>query len=257
MKKITVIAPLLAVLSACGMVGAGIAAPVSEEREFWSTSVTAQGIDRPLVAGTRITLRLSPDGALRAQAGCNHIGGTARIEDGHLLLDAVSMTEIGCPADLMEQDQWLATFLSSNPTWQLAGDDLVLTSGDVKVTFVDRRVADPDRPLYGTEWVVTTLINGDAASSVPTAREAWLRFAASGEVVGSTGCAPLRATATLTGTTMIVSVDQPPSCAEPDLGHLHETVLSVLRGRVSYDIEGSELRLDGPGGSGLRLAARR
>jgi len=61
----------------------------------------------------------------------------------------------------IDQEQWLKTFLTSQPSWQVNGDQLTLTSGGTTITLLDRKIAEPDFPLDGIRWsVVTTITNG-------------------------------------------------------------------------------------------------
>jgi len=105
-----------------------------------------------LVEGT--TIRMSFDGKeLSAHAGCNHLLGDATVVDGVLAVDRMAGTEMGCPARLMAQDDWLVEFLSSGPTATLAEDTLTLASGDTEVRLAahpwsgsDGGTTDPDEP---------------------------------------------------------------------------------------------------------------
>ncbi len=78
--------------------------------------MTENGQPKPLVAGTRITLNFVADGhRLGAQAGCNQMGGPASFEGGHLVVDDLATTEMGCDPPRHAQDEWLARFLTSRP----------------------------------------------------------------------------------------------------------------------------------------------
>jgi heat shock protein HslJ len=167
------------------------------------------------------------------------------------------MTEMACDGPRADQDTWLSAFLGARPTWTLAGDDLRLRGGTVELVLVDRRIADPDRPLVGTRWVVDTIISGDAASSVPTGVEAFLTFDADGGVLGHTGCRAIRGEATVTGSTILfASVGGLQDACVGDAARMHTAVAAVVRGEVSYRIEGPTLTLTA-GGAGLRLRAER
>lgn len=97
-------------------------------RTFTSTAVTEDGEPRPLVAGTRIRLTFDEKRGLGWRAGCNHFGAKARITADTLLVGQVVGTEIGCPDDLQEQDEWVIDFFDSDPIWRLSDERLVLTS---------------------------------------------------------------------------------------------------------------------------------
>lgn len=227
-------------------------------RRFQSTAVTEAGKDRPLVAGTRIHLSFLDDGRVSAQAGCNTIGGSGRIDGGRLVLgEGVSMTEMGCDEPRHSQDTWLADFLGAKPTWALSGSDLLLRSGDVEIRLLDTRVADADRPLIGTRWLVDTIITGDAASSIPSGVEAYLIFDNGGaSFSGSTGCASVGGTTQLRGDTILFPavLPSPRPCAG-DQAVMDNAVTSALFGEVTYQIDGPRLTLTGPSGDGLGLRA--
>ena len=88
----------------------------------------------------------------------------------------------------MNQDQWLSTFLSSKPTVSLDGNNLVLTSDSTEITFLDREQAEPDQPLTGITWGLSSILNADSASSVPNGVMATLLFKDDGTVQIFDGC---------------------------------------------------------------------
>jgi heat shock protein HslJ len=225
------------------------------DRTFYSTGVTEGSKPHPLVPGTRIELRFFADGRLDAQAGCNHLGGNGRIEDGTLVLGDLSMTEMGCDPERMRQDTWLSTFLGSRPEWVLAGNVLRLRGPAVEIVLADRQVADPDRALVGQRWVVDTIITDTAASSVPAGVQAFLTFAGDGSVLGHTGCRAVRGQAAVTATTIrFSSVGGLDGECTGAAALLHDAMAAVLRGEVTYRIEGPLLTLTTPIG-GVRLRA--
>ncbi len=109
-------------------------------RTFLSTSVTERGQARPLIDGTRIRLTLD-DREFKAEAGCNHLGGRARFEDGHLVVSDLESTAMGCDTARHDQDGWLAGFLSGRPAWRLDGDNLILRMENTEIVLVDTRRA--------------------------------------------------------------------------------------------------------------------
>lgn len=235
-------------------VAAGSAWPA--DRTFRSTRVTEGGRERALVDGTRIELDFHADGRLSARVGCNHLGGTGRIDGQALVLTDLNMTEMGCDPALMAQDGWLSGILGARPAWRLDGDRLTLTGAGVVIELTDRRVTDPDRPLLGTRWTVDTLVSGDTVSSLPDGtRETYVEFDRDGRVRAVVGCPVLHARATVRGDRITFA---PPTTGEPvcDLGGSVVTALQeVLRGEVSYRIKGSRLTLTAAGGKGLGLGA--
>jgi heat shock protein HslJ len=251
---------LVAVLAvgACGQAndgGAGGAWPA--DRTFYSTSVTEESRPRALAPDTRVELQFFPDGRLAARAGCNHLGGNGRIEDGRLVLGDLSMTDMACDPDRMDQDTWLAAFLGARPAWTLSGDDLTLATDRATIVLRDRRAVDPDRPVTGTRWVVDTIINGDIASSVAGGTEAFLTIDGAGAVLGHTGCRAVRGRATVTDTTIrFTDVGGLDNTCTGDAARLHDAVATILREEVRYRVDGPTLSLTTlDQGVGLRLRA--
>ena len=68
----------------------------STGRQLWSVSVLDNGVEHPLVEGTRISLRFN-NGNIAASAGCNSMSGPYQIDDNRqLTVEDLSTTEIGC-----------------------------------------------------------------------------------------------------------------------------------------------------------------
>ena len=217
-------------------------------RTFLSTAIAG----RALVPGSQVRLSFE-DGRIGASAGCNSMGGSYAADGGRLVVGSLVMTEMGCDPALMDQDAWLAGFLDG-ALIALAGDQLTLAKDGVTLTLLDREVADPDRPLLGTRWVVDGLVSGDAVSSVPAGVVATLVFA-DGQVAVEAGCnsggGPVEiGEATLTfGPIALTEM----ACG-PDAMAVEQAVTSVLAGTIDYAIEADVLTLGGAG-AGLLLRA--
>lgn len=116
-------------------------------RTFVSESVTEDGQPRPLVDGTRIRLTVHDDGGgIGADAGCNIIGGQLARTPHRLVIDDLTSTEMACPPDRGEQDEWLAGFLDADPTYALRGPRLRLVVGATVIRLVDDEVVHLARP---------------------------------------------------------------------------------------------------------------
>lgn len=220
-------------------------------RTFLSTSVTEGGRPRELVAGTKVSLWFAEDGRLVANAGCNTLTGRVALDGGKLQTpDGLSMTEMGCDAPRHAQDEWLAGFLQSGPSWRLDGDELILTSGDTELVLLDRSVAEPAPPVEGTKWLLETIYAGETASSVPPTG-AHLIFA-DGRVTGSTGCNSLGGPATITGSNIEFGPIGMTRKACPDeFAHVEPAMIAVLQGTVPFEIEPGRLTLNPGAQQGL------
>ncbi|MGE3588776.1 MAG: META domain-containing protein [Ilumatobacteraceae bacterium] len=224
--------------------------PQLDGRSFLSTG--SSGFE--IVAGTVIRLGFD-DGNVSASAGCNQMGGAYTITDGRLHVESVSMTEMACEQPLMDQDSRLIEMLTSDPALTLGGDELTLTSDTASITFLDREVADPDRPLESTRWVVDTIIDGDAASSIPMGAVASITIT-DGRAGVEAGCNTGSATVeigdgTITfGPLMLTRM----ACDEAKMS-LERAVVATIDGQVvSFDIEAARLTITA-GQRGLGLVA--
>lgn len=249
----------LLVIIACGSRAGSGGMDDLRGRTFLSTGVTDNGQAKHLVAGTRIRLSFGDEGRrIAANAGCNHLGGDASVQNGRLTAQDISMTAMGCDGGRSEQDDWLAKFLVGTPTIRLSGSELVLANSTTEIRMLDRKVADPDRPLTGTRWIVESIIDLDTASSIPQRAVAHLLVNADGSFTGTTGCNQMGGAAVITKTAIRFSdVFTTKMACEPDRMRLEQSVLDVLRADVNYEIEADLLRLRHPSGKGLDLRAER
>lgn len=228
---------------------------------YLSMAITENGAARPLVDGTRVRISIGEAeggnrdvGALVASAGCNSISGTYRIDGGRLAFDSAGMTEIGCDPQRHAQDDWLATFLASKPTVVVQGNGLTLDSGSIAMRLLDREIAEPDLNLVGPTWTVESILQGDAAMSVPHGATATLVFKADGTVDVDAGCNRGGGTWKLEGAGLAISslAMTKMACAGPG-AQLESSVLQVLgAGTLNAQIDASLLTITG-GGAGLQL----
>jgi heat shock protein HslJ len=121
-------------------------------------------------------------------AGCNSHSGEYSLCGGELCVEGLGSTEIGCAPELHAQDQWLAGFMTARPGLGLDGDRLTLSGVDATLAFLDREVADPDRPLTGRVWNIDTFIEGDAASNFLLQVPPTVSFGNDGSVQSFTTC---------------------------------------------------------------------
>ncbi|HET9773057.1 MAG TPA: META domain-containing protein, partial [Acidimicrobiia bacterium] len=143
----------------------------------------------------------------------------------------------------------------------LDGPTLTLENGTTRMVLDDRKVADPDRALRGTKWVVDTIIEGESASSVPAGAEAHLTVGDGDDrdhFTGHAGCNGMGGTSVVdekAATITFSEVITTKMACEDDRMRLERAVLATLDGPVAYRIDADRLHLDGPGGHGLILKA--
>lgn len=220
-------------------------------RTFLSTAVEG----RVLVPGTRIRLEFRAD-SVSISAGCNSMGGTWMIDGGRLRVSAMSSTEMACDPPLMEQDRWVAKLLTDGAGIALDGDTLILAGGGIQVTLLDREVADPDRPIEGTRWVLEGIVSGDAMSSVPLGVTAAFSIA-DGRIDVEAGCntggGPVEVGE---GRLSFGPIGLTKKLCAPGPMAVEQAMTAVLSGEIGFSIEADVLTLDA-GNRGLVFRAAR
>lgn len=116
------------------------------------------------LAGTKLSLSFEGN-QLSFSGGCNGHSATFELRDGAVIVQGFASTLRGCAREVLHQDDWLAAFFTSQPRIAQDGDRVVFTGADATLTFLDRRLADPDQPLAGAPWIIDTYIDGDVAMS--------------------------------------------------------------------------------------------
>lgn len=226
-------------------------------KTYLSTSVTEDGKPKQLAPKTRVRLQFTDDGRLVADAGCNSMQTKVSTKDGKLTLDGeLASTAMGCPGPQQGQDSWLAGIISAKPTWKLDGSKLDVTAGSTTISLTDRKVAEPDLAVDGTKWTLTSVITGEAASHQAGSEKAWLTL--NGErVTGSTGCNDFQGlVARSTGKLTFGELATTRRACAGTAATLESQLLKGLKGEVSYEVDGSTLKLRSAGGGLDFIAAR-
>jgi len=208
-------------------------------REFVSTQVDGYEVVPDSVI--RISFQ---DGSLSVNAGCNTMFGAYTFDGDVLRAPTLAMTQMACEPALMEQDAWISTLISGDPTVALDGDTLTITGPDAQVvTLLDTDVAEPDQPLVGTRWVVDGLLANEGISTVPIGAEASITIDG-GNAAVEAGCNTGSAAVTITDATITFGplALTRKACPQPQMD-LENAVVSVLGGEVSYTIDSSALQL--------------
>jgi heat shock protein HslJ len=223
-------------------------------RAFDAIEASQSGRDRPLVA--KAAIEFLADGRTLVATGCNSGQGRASLSDGKLVADDFAVTQMGCldPA-VADQETFVMSVVGAKPVMVLEGDLLVLRTDAAEIRFLDRKVADPDRPLEGTRWRVDGVFDSQMARSIAGPKG---ELVLSGGRVRFTGpCSDLEGPAAIAGTTVTFgsltsgrtrSCDQDQQRAQADMAR-------VLSGQVQATVKAGTLRFEGSGGDGLTLVA--
>ncbi|TDW17009.1 heat shock protein HslJ [Kribbella kalugense] len=253
---------LLFSVAACGHDAAPGAGTATEAtligKTFLSNAVTENGKPKQLAPGTRVRLQFTDDGKLVADAGCNSMQAKVSTNDSKLTLDKqITQTLMGCLGQLQSQDGWLSGVLRATPSWKLDGSKLDLTAGSTTISLTDKKVVEPDLSIDGTKWALSSVITGQAASHTAGSEKAWLTL--SGErVTGSTGCNDFQGTvARSTGKLTFGELATTRRACAGEPAKLESQLLKGLKGDVTYQVDGSTLKLRSSSGDGLDFTAQR
>ena len=206
-------------------------------------------------AGSRVTIAF--DGQRVSGQACNIYGGDYRLEsDGTIRLSAMSMTEMACQEPMMSLEAAYHAALLLVRHVAVSGDQLTLSGDGVELVFT-RLAPVADADLVGTHWTLTTLFQGDVASSV--IGRGWLQLDADGTLSGSTGCRGFDASYEVAGDRLRIThlVTEDNAC-EPSAKDQDQLVLDLLGGGLAYAIDGQQLTLTDAGvvgGKGLGYSA--
>ncbi len=226
-------------LAACGSDDSGGSgdAPTAADldgRTFVSTEVT--GYD--LVDGSEINITFLAD-SMSVNAGCNAMNGGFQIDGDVLTAGPFASTMMACDQPLMDQDTWLSDFLMSLPTITLEGETLTLAGGDTTITLDELQPSE----LVGTTWLVTGTVANQGISSVPDST-ASITIAADDTVAVDTGCNTGSGSVEVTDTTLVFGpIGITRRACDDALNALEASVVTVLQGEVTYEIDGNTLSL--------------
>ena len=195
----------------------------------------------------RITLVIEGNDA-GGRAACNIYGGTLTVDGDALQISALSMTEMACDEPAMTAEAAYLATISTVTSWARDSDRLVLSGPDAELTF-ELSPPVPDEEIVGTSWVLESLIQGEAASSVQG--EAFLMLTADGTFTGMTGCREIRGRYVIFGDEIdFTELAADGECSADRRGQ-DAFVIDVLGDGFSATIEGGTLTLSDNAGQGL------
>ncbi len=222
-------------------------------RTFLSTAVEGT----PIPGGGPLTISFS-EGRVAADAGCNKFSGMAELDDHVLRVSGLATTLMACEDDRRDADEWLSGLLNSQPNWRLDDARLTLHSPDRTVTLLDKKVAQPDKPIQGTSWLVTAFItdNSQVRSRALDEAQPTLTIAEDGSVSGSTGCNSMTGSAEVSGTQIDFRVATTKTLCSPETMEVEQSVSKALDGKTAATVDADMLTLRNDNGAGLVLHAR-
>lgn len=91
-----------------------------------------------ITEGSEVVISFA-DGSVAVEAGCNTQTAGYEVTDGTLVLTSeMASTMMACDEALEAQDTFMADLVTSEPTVELDGDQLVLSGSDTSATFTEQ-----------------------------------------------------------------------------------------------------------------------
>ena len=247
---------------------------------YWSTSVI-DGDDNK-----DFQIRLTFDNVvyenrIMVSGGCNGGQGTYSIDkddiDGSftLVVSDMGVTEIWCGEEGQERDDFIYSFVTSEPSIEQPDDStLVLTKDDIKIEFVDRKILQPDLPIVGTKWHVDGFNSAPACdeclgtSSSYSIRNAWAMFDDNGTLSYFDECAHGERSYNISRTDTILfgimdEENLEGECSEDDAAKYEMAVSQFAKVfgnndvmSITYKIDGPRLDVENGNGDGVSFRAK-
>ena len=208
--------------------------------------------DIPIVDGWPITLTFDDD-TLGGTAACNGYGAEYSLDGSNITIGGLGSTDMGCePQVTASQSAFLGAFPDVR-NFAVTGNELVL-SGDSTEMLFSRNAPVPIADLVGPIWLLDTLIEGEAASTVQ-GDPATLVLTEDGAVAGATGCRTFTGEFLVSGnqvnlTTLGAEGDCPSLLRDQD-----GFIFTVLGDGFTAEIDGQRLTLSSAGSEGLSYRA--
>ena len=206
----------------------------------------------------KASIEFLADGRTLVATGCNSGQGRASLSDGKLEADDLAVTQMGCldPA-VADQETFVMSVVGARPAMVLDGDLLVLRTDAAEIRFLDRKVADPDRPLEGTRWRVDGMFDHQMARSIAGPKGELVLSGGRVRLIGP--CSDVEGPAVVSGTTvtfgaLTTGTGRPCDQAQEEA---QAEVVRVLAGPVRATVKAATLRIEHPSGRGISLLASR
>jgi heat shock protein HslJ len=194
-----------------------------------------------------VRMSFPSDGEFSVSAGCNGMGGGFSLEEDVFSTSLISMTEMGCAADLMADDDWMLGFIRSSPTYSFDGTRLTFVNPEATLVFLDSEVATPDQDISGMTWMVDTFIEGDSVSAYNLNEMPTLDFSEDGSVTFFSGCNSGSGSYVAEGENISFSdlSMTEMACGDSEM-MVEQHILSVMsESGLSYDIDANRLTISG------------
>lgn len=204
-----------------------------------------------ILPGTTITLIFDDEKNFTGSAGCNHYGGSYRVDGETFSTDSIFRTEMYClePEGVMEQEDAYLAALEAAAAYKVDAEGrlILFDASGMPVLFYEQVIPPEDLPLVDTRWVLEAFSpGGDTVSSVIAGSQVTLAFSGDGRIAGSGGCNHYGGSYRVNGEAIeITSINRTLKyCLEPEgVTEQENTYFELLESSAEYRIEKERLLL--------------
>ncbi|MFE7778264.1 META domain-containing protein [Streptomyces sp. NPDC057445] len=240
--------------SGAGSAGGSVRPELPVTGVHWSVdSVTVGG--KKKAAPEDAHVEIDSKGRAQGNYGCNHFGADVTVDGDTITVGRSEQTEMSCPD--LDFESAMSKVFSGKLKAELEGGNLTLTTADGDSIALTK---ESSAPLAGTEWTVTSLQDGETATSLPagTGKKAHFVLGKDGSVRGNLGCNTFSATAKISESGSTITFGRLATtrriCPEPQMT-LERAVSKVLQGKATYELRHRGLTLTADDGKGLAATA--
>ena len=221
------------------------------DHEWILVSADVDGAPLTLLDSHPVTLRVDA-GEVGGTAACNSYFGT--VVEGEFLFDGFGVTEMACdPPEAMDLEFAFLGALGRTTSAAGSADALTLTGDGVELRF-ELVPPTPDAELTGTTWVLDTLIDDIAASSILAGTAPELRL--DDELALFDGCNTIAGGYEIDGDTLRTgALRSTLRGCEDGVADQAARIAAVIGAQPTISIEGNRLTLTGTDGLALSFLA--
>ena len=253
-KQLALLAGLALVLAACTSTVSKVTVPYlaaqgSIEGAWELESATFDGEPIPIVLTHPITITLD-QGNVGGTAACNGYGGIYVLSGDEIAFTEFAATQMACsPNQVMLSEQTYLTALLNVETANVEDERLVLRGSRTELVY-DPLQPVPTADLQNTVWVLDSLVQGEAVSTVSGDR-ATLELFSDGSFIGSTGCRTITGDYIVSGAEVVFTSWGAHGECPAALSDQDSQVISALEGGFRVEIEGDTMTTWVAGDEGL------
>jgi heat shock protein HslJ len=212
-----------------------------------------------VLAETEITARFE-EGQVGGNAGCNSYSAGYELDGDQITIGPAAATQAFCaePEGVMDQELAYLTALQSAISFEVGADGSLTffnAEGNQVLNFQESEQPEP-AGLTGTDWSLTSFVDGDTVSSVLNGSTVSIFFAEDGAVNGSAGCNDYFGSYEADGNNLTIGAlgATRKLCNEPAGIMEQETrYLSLLDAARGFEIDGNSLTLFDDQGNALLI----